>query len=81
MIKVLFFAQLRENLGRESVEVELQSSTVEQLKDLLISHNPEWKTALQQKRLLVAVNQNMAQDKTQIQSGDEVAFFPPVTGG
>lgn len=81
MIKVLFFAQLRERIGQESIELDVQSCTVLQLKEQLIALNPAWKNDLQQKRLLVAVNQSMATDLSQILSGDEVAFFPPVTGG
>ncbi|WP_016957489.1 molybdopterin synthase sulfur carrier subunit [Catenovulum agarivorans] len=81
MIKVLFFAQLRETLGQEEYLLDAESLNVAELKKLLIEQNPAWQTALQEKRLLVAVNQNMANEHSPINSGDEVAFFPPVTGG
>lgn len=81
MIKVLFFAQLREIIGQEQYELNAGPTTVAELKSVLIEQNPGWQAALQNKRLLVAVNQNMANEQSSVQSGDEVAFFPPVTGG
>ena len=81
MIKVLFFAQLRESIGQEQCELNAGPTTVAEVKALLIAQNPSWQAALQNKRLLVAVNQNMANEQSSVQSGDEVAFFPPVTGG
>ncbi|EWH10052.1 molybdopterin synthase small subunit [Catenovulum agarivorans DS-2] len=81
MIKVLFFAQLRETLGTEQCEVELDSCTINELKQQLIQSQPEWQQALTQANLLVAVNQAMANGQTVVKAGDEVALFPPVTGG
>ena len=58
------------------------SSTVAALRAHLAARGGAWTRALAEKRLLrVAVNQDMVQPAAAIQAGDEVAFFPPVTGG
>jgi sulfur-carrier protein len=83
-IKVLYLASLRERLGRpgEDIEVSPATSTVAGLRALLMARGGTWQTALAQgKALRVAVNQEMAQPATPVKAGDEVAFFPPVTGG
>ena len=81
MIKVLFFAALREQLGHEEISIPLDSmTTIEQVIESLIIQNPSWKTAFNQS-LLCAVNQEMVNKKHAVNSGDEVALFPPVTGG
>lgn len=82
MIKVLFFAQLREQLQCSEISVsEYDAQTVTQLRDYLVLQNPQWVDFLGNKKLLVAVNQTLAKTSQSLQSGDEVAFFPPVTGG
>jgi len=83
-IKVLYLASLREQLGRpgEDLEVSPATSTVAGLRALLMARGGAWqKTLAQGKALRVAVNQEMAQPATPVKAGDEVAFFPPVTGG
>jgi molybdopterin synthase sulfur carrier subunit len=83
-VKVLFFAGLREQLGTSGEEIELPSSvtTVAGLRNFLSDKNQSWKTALAEgKAIRMAVNQDMVQPGARIQAGDEVAFFPPVTGG
>ena len=82
MIRVLFFAQLREQLGCEQLALALpQSISISTLRQLLVEHNPQWATFLGNDKLLFAVNQTMAKATQLINDGDEVAFFPPVTGG
>lgn len=84
MIKLLFFARLREDLGTEAEEVQLpkEVNTVEALRQYLMARGETWKEVLApHKSLRVAVNQEMAAADTPIRGGDEVAFFPPVTGG
>ncbi len=85
-VRVLFFARLREQLGSPGGEVELpgESATVAQLRALLVSRGDAWREALegpQSRKLRIAVNQDMATPETVLRAGDEVAFFPPVTGG
>ena len=81
MIKVLFFAQIRELVGCESVELEACYVDVEQLRASLVGQGHRWELALESGKLLAAVNQTLVSFDTPLADGDEVAFFPPVTGG
>ena len=83
-IKVLFFAALREQVGVASEEIELPGgkSTVAALRSHLARRGGAWESALSERKLLrFAVNQDMVPPGTALKAGDEVAFFPPVTGG
>lgn len=83
-VKLLFFAKLREDLGStgESLALPDGIATVAALRGHLIARGPQWAAALGANRALrVAVNQDLADAATAIKPGDEVAFFPPVTGG
>lgn len=81
MITVLFFAQTRELVGVDKLEVEAQFETAEALRHHLAEHGGKWALALKAGKLLVAINQSIAPLSAKIKEGDEVAFFPPVTGG
>lgn len=84
MIKVLYFAKLREDLGKASEELALPGdvTTVAALRTHLMMRGATWQSVLgQEKGLRVAVNQEVADPATPVGAGDEVAFFPPVTGG
>ncbi|EMF0717788.1 molybdopterin synthase sulfur carrier subunit [Citrobacter sp. Marseille-Q6884] len=81
MIKVLFFAQVRELVGTDTVEVAAEFSTVEALRQHLAAKSDRWALALEDGKLLAAVNQTLVSFDSPVKSGDEVAFFPPVTGG
>lgn len=84
MVDILYFASLREalNTSREALELTQQIQTVAELKQFLIERGGAWKQAFTQSQsLLVSVNQQMADDHTAIRDQDEIAFFPPVTGG
>ncbi|MCQ1856967.1 molybdopterin synthase sulfur carrier subunit [Haemophilus sputorum] len=80
-IQVLFFAQTRELVGMDSLRVEETFDTAEALREYLSQQGPKWQLALEKGKLLVAINQTIASLESAIQDGDEVAFFPPVTGG
>jgi molybdopterin synthase sulfur carrier subunit len=83
-VKVLFFAALREQLGTSAEEIELPAGvgTVAALRSHLRGRGGAWERALADSKLVrMAVNQDMAQPTTSVRAGDEVAFFPPVTGG
>ena len=83
-VKLLYFAALREQLGcaEESLALPVDVGTVAGLRAHLMTRGGPWQTSLAATRALrVAVNQVMAQPGTPVKAGDEVAFFPPVTGG
>lgn len=84
MIKILYFARLREALGSsgESLELPAGVSDVRGLMAWLAARGGEWQAQFDGCRLVrAAVNQELVPDGALIQAGDEVAFFPPVTGG
>lgn len=83
-VKVLYFAALREQLGTAGEEIELPAgvATVAALRAHLRGRGGAWQAALADGKLVrMAVNQDMAQPSAGLKAGDEVAFFPPVTGG
>ena len=83
-VKVLFFANLRERLGAgvEVVEIPDSASTVAGLRLHLMRRGGAWEEVLGDMKVVrVAVNQDMAAANAPLKPGDEVAFFPPVTGG
>jgi molybdopterin synthase sulfur carrier subunit len=83
-LKILFFAGLREQLGSsgEEIEVPADISTVAGLRSHLRSRGGPYEKAFADKSLVrIAVNQDMVPATARIKAGDEVAFFPPVTGG
>lgn len=83
MISILFFARIRDELGISDLSLELPDGVrnVAQLTDALIQANPGFRSALTQPSILYAVNQEMATPVTTVEDGDEIAYFPPVTGG
>jgi molybdopterin synthase sulfur carrier subunit len=84
MISVIYFARLREALGKGSEQLALPADVrdLDGLRNLLIARGGAWAAELAGGRSIrAAVNQDMAQGATLIKDGDEIAFFPPVTGG
>lgn len=77
-IRVKYFASLRESFGRaeESVELENDITTVAELWQRLTG-----KDSGLPDNVLTAINMEYVKADTRIKDGDEVAFFPPVTGG
>ncbi len=83
-LTVLYFARLRENIGTAQEDLAWQSSlaNVGALLTLLRTRGPQWQAALSDEQgVRVAVNQDLAHSHTLLKDGDEVALFPPVTGG
>ncbi|MCZ6566124.1 MAG: molybdopterin converting factor subunit 1 [Gammaproteobacteria bacterium] len=75
-VNVKYFASLRETIGRSSDQITVAGTmTVEEI----------WQQATNDldrpERLLAAINQEYASFTQEVKDGDEVAFFPPVTGG
>jgi sulfur-carrier protein len=78
-MNILYFASLKENLNTASEAITIDAdSTVASIKNQLIKKHGEKHFP---KNILCAVNHEMADDTTTVIEGDEVAFFPPVTGG
>ena len=83
-VKVLLFANLRERVGNavEVVEIPDSASTVAGLRLHLMKRGGAWQEVLSDMKVVrVAVNHDMAAANAPLNPGDEVAFFPPVTGG
>lgn len=82
-LKILYFASLREALAcsGESLALPPQVCSVADLRAHLAQRGGAWTRLVESKSLRVAVNQQMATDDAPLAGGDEVAFFPPVTGG
>ena len=83
-VTILYFAWLRERTGttQESLELPDGLTTIGDLIDLLRARGGGYESAFSLGRVIrAAVNQNFADPSTPIAPGDEIAFFPPVTGG
>jgi sulfur-carrier protein len=84
VVTLLYFASLRERLGcsREEIALPAGAPTVATLLERLRDRDPRWSDAFAPgQRWRVAVNREMADLATPVKPGDEIAFFPPVTGG
>jgi molybdopterin synthase sulfur carrier subunit len=84
MVQLVYLARLREALGlaTERVALPRDVGTVATLLAFLRMRGGAWATELAPGRAVrVAVNHDVARDETPVRSGDEVALFPPVTGG
>ena len=85
MIKVLFFAALRERLNTTTLELDASSlpedASAAAVLIQLQSRSADWQQELSRQDLLCAVNQKLCPLQTKVGPGDELAFFPPVTGG
>ena len=88
MITLLYFARLRETFGMASEQLTLPvvgsegAATLESVRATLAARGGVWAHELAAGRAFrAAVNQAIARADTPVKDGDEVAFFPPVTGG
>ena len=83
-IQLRFFASVRELVGsgQEVLELPQATATVGELRAALVARGGNWAEALAEGKLLrMAHNQLMCKADTVVADSDEVAFFPPVTGG
>ncbi|GAA5158694.1 molybdopterin converting factor subunit 1 [Viridibacterium curvum] len=80
-VQVLFFASLREALGTAGETLEVgEGCDVAAARALLAARRGEWQR-LASPRIRAAVNQALVAEAHGLAEGDELAFFPPVTGG
>lgn len=84
MADILYFASLAEALGTKAEKIDLPSNcnTVDDLVALLGARGEPFTSTFDGSvRILVAINQEMREPEAEISDSDEIAFFPPVTGG
>ncbi|MEX1197120.1 MAG: molybdopterin converting factor subunit 1 [Pseudohongiellaceae bacterium] len=84
MLRILFFASLREQLGTDRMELALpgEVDNVEALAGHLAGEGGDaWQVLLEDGQVLVAVDQTIVDRRHPLEGDEEVAFFPPVTGG
>lgn len=80
MIKIMFFATLRDYVGAKTVEMEIpKDTTVAGLKETLVKKYPKMIPA--QNSMMAAINREFAADEQVIPLDAEIAMFPPVSGG
>jgi molybdopterin converting factor subunit 1 len=83
-MKILYFAWLRERIGssQESETPPSDVTTVAGLLDWLAGLSPDHAKALENRQVVrVAVNLEFAELDAPVAAGDEIALFPPMTGG
>lgn len=78
-VKVKLFSSFREIVGQKELEFTFNGQTAAQLWDQLVARFPEMAKVGEAK--VVAVNQEHSNLDATLREGDEVAFFPPVSGG
>ena len=82
MITVKFFASLKIIAEKEEEQIEIQSSiSMDQLSDIISKTSPKMGAIIRDNKIMISVNQEMADADTVIHDGDEVAFLPPFSGG
>jgi len=79
-VQVQFFARFRETLGTESERLEGSFFTVEAVRQHLLQRGGVWEV-LKEQSIMCARNQELCSLNEPVEQGDEVAFFPTVTGG
>ena len=83
-VTLVFLARLRESFGIAGEQVALPAgvATVAALRTWLAARGGVWATEMAPGRSVrIAINHDLVASDTALRDGDEVAFFPPVTGG
>lgn len=82
MIRLQFFARYREHLGQAEDFLDWQSgwASIEDVRRQLVARGGAWQV-LAESNLMCARNQELCSTAEALADGDELAFFPPVTGG
>ncbi|MEE8402644.1 MAG: MoaD/ThiS family protein [Candidatus Hydrothermarchaeaceae archaeon] len=81
MVAVKFFAGFREKIGEEEISIDIADTTLEGLIDLLDEKHPGIKELITGHGATIAVNRKVATLNDTVKNSDEVAIFPPVSGG
>ncbi len=83
MLTIHYFASVREALGLAGETLELPEGvgTAGELADYLAKRGDAWSLLTEQRQVLIAVNQSVADRNAPLGGQEEVAFFPPMTGG
>jgi molybdopterin converting factor subunit 1 len=82
MIDIIYFASLKAIVGKNQESLDLgPETTVGQLAEIISKTSPQMGEMIREKKVMISVNQDMADSDTIIHDGDEVAFLPPFSGG
>ncbi|EUB83340.1 MoaD/ThiS family protein [Pseudomonas sp. GM30] len=83
MLLINYFASYRDrlNLGGEKIPLSDNLRSIEDVRQMLMARGEEWREVLGAGNLMCALNQELCQLSVVIEDFDEIAFFPPVTGG
>ncbi len=82
MIDIIYFASLKTIAGKDRDSLDMgPESTVGKLAEVISKTSPQLGEMIREKKVMISVNQDMADSETIIHDGDEVAFLPPFSGG
>lgn len=84
MLHIVFFARVKEQLGCAKLELEWDEAlaSIDALQEQLCAREDgAWREVLSEDNIIRAVNQTVVAGDAVLCDGDEIAFFPPVTGG
>ena len=82
MIRILYFSWIREGVGASEEKLETKSENVKELINELKLKNEKYNSVFSKlDNIRVAVDQKLVTFETSIKNAEEVAFFPPMTGG
>ena len=83
MARIVFFASIREELGSEHLDMGITDGMrlSQVIETLIRDRRGTWRSVLTAENVRIAVNQELVNGDVQVNNGDEIAFFPPVTGG
>jgi len=78
-VKVLYFSQVKDKVGKNEEEIEFEGKTLKDLVDVLVNKYPDIEDIL--KRSMFAVNESYETMEYNLQDNDTIAIIPPVSGG
>jgi len=82
VLVIKYFASLRETLGLEQEKIDfVEGDSIRDIQLMLSSRSPDWSKNIMDSELIVSLNQEVVDLSELVSNGDEIAFFPPVTGG